>query len=164
MNLGGSKSSTELIFVDACVEQLPLMCPFLQYKDYSVEDFSLLGFPYTYSMSYDKETLCLGGHFGPEKKYLAPPQKIPQFAADTLPAPRPLSLLETPILRFSITKIDPSPLPAPPNHDSDCHDAPRPEAADTTRTLDVTQQEAFVMQGPSLEEERPLAASIHHLK
>ena len=27
----------------------------------------------------------LGGHFGPEKKYLAPPQLIPHFAADTLP-------------------------------------------------------------------------------
>ena len=26
----------------------------------------------------------------PKKKYLAPPAKIPQFAADTLPAPRPL--------------------------------------------------------------------------
>ena len=32
----------------------------------------------------------LGGHFSPEKKYLPPPQKNPQFAADTLPAPRPL--------------------------------------------------------------------------
>ena len=32
----------------------------------------------------------LGGRFDPEKKYLAPPpKKIPQFAADTLPAPRP---------------------------------------------------------------------------
>ena len=32
----------------------------------------------------------LGGHFGPEKKNLAPPpQKIPKFAAGTLPAPRP---------------------------------------------------------------------------
>ena len=33
----------------------------------------------------------LGGHFGPEKKYLAPPPNSPKFPADTLPAPRPLS-------------------------------------------------------------------------
>ena len=38
----------------------------------------------------------LGGHFCPEKKYLAPSPPIPQFAADTLPAPRPLPLLDTP--------------------------------------------------------------------
>ena len=40
----------------------------------------------------------LGGHFGPEKKYSAPPLKNPQFAADTLPAPRPL--LDPPPLGF----------------------------------------------------------------
>ena len=33
----------------------------------------------------------LVGHFGPDKKIFSPPpRKIPQFAADTLPAPRPL--------------------------------------------------------------------------
>ena len=34
----------------------------------------------------------LDGHFGPKKKKKSPPPppKIPQFAADTLPAPRPL--------------------------------------------------------------------------
>ena len=31
----------------------------------------------------------LGGCFGPEKKKLGPPPQIPQFAADTLPAPPP---------------------------------------------------------------------------
>ena len=37
-----------------------------------------------------KSTFHLGGHFGPEKKYLAPPPtKFPGFPADTLPAPRP---------------------------------------------------------------------------
>ena len=51
----------------------------------------------------------LGGHFSPEKKCLAPP-KIAQFAADTLPAPRPLPLLQTPFLGFSIN-TDPRPFP-----------------------------------------------------
>ena len=37
----------------------------------------------------------LGGPFGPQKKYLAPTPQIFQFAAETLPAPRPPSL-ETP--------------------------------------------------------------------
>ena len=52
----------------------------------------------------------LGGHFGSEKKCLAPPpKKNPQFAADTLSAPRPLSLLETPLLGFSIKNRPPPP-------------------------------------------------------
>ena len=45
------------------------------------------------------------------KKYLAPPPpKNPQFAPDTLPAPRPLPLLETPpLLGFSIKADSPPP-------------------------------------------------------
>ena len=56
--------------------------------------------------------LKLGGRFGPEKKYLdPPPPQIPQFAAVTVPAIRPL--LETPpLLGFSI-KNGPPPLLAP---------------------------------------------------
>ena len=53
------------------------------------------------------------GHFGPEKNIFSPPLplQIPQFSADTLPAPLPLSLLETPLLGFSI-KIENPPPPA----------------------------------------------------
>ena len=50
----------------------------------------------------------LGGHFGPEKKYLAPaPPKNPQFAADTLPAPRPLLGDLPALLGFSIKNRPP---------------------------------------------------------
>ena len=50
----------------------------------------------------------LGGRCGPEKKYLAPPPppKIPQFAADTLPAPRPLLFPPPPGI---LNKNDPPP-------------------------------------------------------
>ena len=55
----------------------------------------------------------LGGHFGPPKKYLAPPPKNPQFAADTLLTPWPL--LETPPpLEFSIKNLHPPPPPPLP--------------------------------------------------
>ena len=59
----------------------------------------------------------LGGRFGPEKKYLAPPpKKIPQFAADTLPHSRLLPFLEPhPFLGFSIRNR-----PPPPPGASDC--------------------------------------------
>ena len=36
----------------------------------------------------------------PKKKYLAPPLKIPQFAADTLPAARPLPAFPPPSWDF----------------------------------------------------------------
>ena len=55
----------------------------------------------------------LGGNFGPEKKYLAPPP--PKFPANTLPAsrPPPPPTREPPsLLKFSIKK-SPPPLPAP---------------------------------------------------
>ena len=57
----------------------------------------------------------LGGHFGPEKKYLAPPPPpIPQFAADTLPPPRPSpSWRPPPLVEFSIKNRPPPHLPAP---------------------------------------------------
>ena len=54
----------------------------------------------------------LVGTSAPTKKYLAPPSAIPQFAA--LPAPRPLPLLETPLLRFSIKNRTPPPAPRTP--------------------------------------------------
>ena len=61
--------------------------------------------------------VCLGGQFGPEKKYLAPPsQKIPQFAADTLPAPRPLLYWRPP--RPGIFNKEGSPRPPPGASDS----------------------------------------------
>ena len=55
----------------------------------------------------------LGGHFGPEKKYLAPLPTIPQFAADTLPAPRPLPSSRTPFPGIFNKKSSHLPLPVP---------------------------------------------------
>ena len=57
--------------------------------------------------------------FRPRKKIFSPPPpQIPQFAADTLPATLPLSLLKTPLLGFSIqNRLPPPPrlgLPLPP--------------------------------------------------
>ena len=59
--------------------------------------------------------------FRPRKKIFSPPPPppIPQFAADTLPATRPLSLLQTPLLGFPIKNRHPPPpprlgLPLPP--------------------------------------------------
>ena len=43
------------------------------------------------------------------KKKMWPPPPIPQFDADTLPAPRPLLLLETPLLGFAIKNRQPLP-------------------------------------------------------
>ena len=58
--------------------------------------------------------------FRPEKKYLAPPPAIPQFAADTLPAPQPLPGEPPPPWDFQlrIESLPPSrrlglPLPTP---------------------------------------------------
>ena len=61
----------------------------------------------------------VSGRRRPRKKIFSPPPPIPQFAADILPAPRPLSLLETPLLGFSIKNRTPPPpwrlrLPLPP--------------------------------------------------
>ena len=53
-------------------------------------------------------------HISAPKKILAPPPpQNPQLAPDTLPAPWPLSLLETPLLGFSIKNRPPPPLLAP---------------------------------------------------
>ena len=53
----------------------------------------------------------LGGHFGPEKKIFSPPTpQILQFAAETLPAPRPFSL-ETPPTPGSFQYKPPPPHP-----------------------------------------------------
>ena len=71
-------------------------------------------FVWIFLFSWFPWNLLLGGHFGPEKKYLAPPppKKNPQFAADTLPAPRPLLENPPPLLGFSIKILTPAPLPA----------------------------------------------------
>ena len=55
----------------------------------------------------------LGGHFGPEKKYLGrPPQNSPQTPSRPLPPPSPLVGEPPPPLVFSI-KTDPRPFLAP---------------------------------------------------
>ena len=58
--------------------------------------------------------LILGGCFGPEKIILTPPppKKIPQFAADTLPAPPPLGRHPPPsrgILKKKKNRFSPPP-------------------------------------------------------
>ena len=61
------------------------------------------------------------------KKIFSPPPPNPQFAADTLPAPRPLSLLETPLLGFSMQNRTPPPrLP-------DASDSPSPSPSKKNR-------------------------------
>ena len=58
----------------------------------------------------------LGGHFGPEKKKISPPPpKIPQFAADTLPALRPLLCWRPPPPLHGFSK---KPMARPPASDS----------------------------------------------
>ena len=58
----------------------------------------------------------LGGHLGPEEKYLAPPPppQFPKFSADTLPAPSHPRGRPPPLLGFSMKKTDP-PLPVAPD-------------------------------------------------
>ena len=67
-----------------------------------------------YNISHTNLTKCQAWWtFRPRKKKFSPPApKIPQFAADTLLAPRPLSLPPPPLLGFSI-KNDTPPLLAP---------------------------------------------------
>ena len=62
-----------------------------------------------------------GGRGGSSKRHLGPDPHLgafDQFAADALPAPRPLSLLETPLLGFSIKELDPLASPPPGASDS----------------------------------------------
>ena len=53
----------------------------------------------------------LGGHFGPEKKYLVPPPKLPK-SAQTPSRPLGPSWRPPPLVGFSIKNLPP-PLPAP---------------------------------------------------
>ena len=66
----------------------------------------------------------LGGNFGPEKKYLAPPPpQIPKFPSNTLPAPPPPTRRgdPPPLLGFSMKNLPPPlrplglPFPTPPS-------------------------------------------------
>ena len=53
----------------------------------------------------------LGGHFGPEKKYLAPPPPNSQIRCRHLPAPRPLPFWRPPPSWDFHKKIEPPPPP-----------------------------------------------------
>ena len=54
------------------------------------------------------ENAILGGRFDPEKIFSSPPPlKFPQFAADTLPAPRPLPDNPPPSLDFKLKAVPP---------------------------------------------------------
>ena len=73
----------------------------------------------------------LGGNFGPEKKYLAPP---PQFPANTLPAPRPPGPHppgRPPPLGFSI-KISP---PDPPGASDSAFPSPEQKKIKNIRNV-----------------------------
>ena len=57
--------------------------------------------------------ISLGRHFGPGKKYLDPPPRTPQFAADSFPAPRPLGPSPPPGFSIKNRHRPLPPLPAP---------------------------------------------------
>ena len=83
----------------------------------------------------------LGGRFGPEKKYLAPPpKKNPQVSADTLPAPPPPRNTPPPPVGFSIKKRPPpspgasdSPFPLPEQKNKKISETSTKQRHDTSK-------------------------------